>query len=103
MHDDDRLAALMDAVGAHLDDPRRPMPPVSEADAAAISDLLHGEVERGTEARNQQIAAMGHTVACARGCTACCETVIVSAEADVLLVARWLAQPDQAAQRQRFA
>jgi len=91
---EERTAALLEAFAAHLDG-AAPAPTVTADDAADVIDALHGELDRGIAARDAQAATLGRTIACARGCTACCETVIVGCEADAARVARWLrAQPE---------
>jgi Fe-S-cluster containining protein len=42
------------------------------------------------------------TIACARGCNACCHELIIVAMPEAHLVARWLARPENAAARARF-
>jgi Fe-S-cluster containining protein len=75
---------------------------VTADDAIEIAEGLEGEVERGVEARARQIARQGMTLACRRGCNGCCEEPIMVFRPEALAVARWLADPERAAIRERF-
>jgi hypothetical protein len=44
----------------------------------------------------------GHRVACTPGCNACCHSYVRCTPAEALVIAEWLAQPEQAAARERF-
>jgi hypothetical protein len=96
-----RTEALLGAFGRWIDE-GAPTPRVDRGDAVAITRHLHAELDRGVEARRGQVEQAGHAIACARGCTSCCEQVIVVLEPEALSVARWLADPAQAARRARF-
>jgi hypothetical protein len=65
---------------------------IDRADAEAITDLLHADMDRGVRARDASVRAQGHTIACARGCDSCCAQVVVTAEAEAVTIARWLAR-----------
>jgi len=105
--DDERMAALMEDLAEAADqlarrEPVR-LPAVHPAEAATLARALHGEMDRGVEARDAAIADSGHRVACGRGCSACCEIVIMTYEPEAQAVARWLARPEQRAARAHFA
>ncbi len=96
---DARTAELLEAFAAHLDG-AGPAPAISDDDAVAVTEVLHAELERGVAARNAQAATLGRTIACAEGCSACCETVIFASDADAVRIARWLDEHPDA--RARF-
>jgi SEC-C motif/Putative zinc- or iron-chelating domain len=94
----DRLAgALVDAHRA-----RRRLPVVSAGDAAALMGALHGELDRGIAMRDQVAARQGETIACERGCAACCHNVVVARAGDTVAIAAWLAAPERAEVRAGF-
>lgn len=95
---DPRIAALLDAFAAHLDD-GAPAPSLTADDAADVMAVMHAELDRGIAARDASVPA-GRAIACARGCAACCETVIITSEADAARVARYLRAHEPA--RARF-
>jgi len=101
------MAALVEALAAAADSVMRRepvrLPVVREAEAEALARALHDEMDAGVAAREEAIAGSGHTLACARGCSACCEIVLMSYEAEALAVARYLARPENAAARSHFA
>ena len=105
--DVERMAALVEALGAAVAAAARHapvrLPVVQPAEAAALARALHEEMDAGVAARERAIAGSGHTLACARGCSACCEIVLMSYETEALAVARWLARPEQHAARAHFA
>ena len=105
--DGERMAAVVDALAAAAGQVARGepvrLPLVRPAEAEALARALHGEMDAGVAARDRAIAASGHRVACARGCSACCEIVLMTWETEAMAVARWLARPEQAAARAHFA
>jgi Fe-S-cluster containining protein len=96
-----RLGELMDGFVATLEG-GAPLPRLDRDEAAAISDALHEEMDHGVDARERNAVELGHTIACAKGCSSCCAQVIVTGEAEAVTVARWLDQPAQASTRARF-
>ncbi len=104
--DGDRMAALVDALAAAAGQVMRRepvrLPVVRPAEAAALARALHDEMDAGVAARDRAVAASGHRIACARGCSACCEIVLMGYETEALAVARHLALPEQAAARAHF-
>ena len=103
----ERMAALVEALGGAVAAAARHapvrLPVVQPAEAAALARALHEEMDAGVAARERAITGSGHTLACARGCSACCEIVLMSYETEALAVARWLARPEQQAARAHFA
>jgi Fe-S-cluster containining protein len=96
-----RLGDLLHAFSASIEE-GAPLPRLDRDEAIAITEGLHEQMEGGTEARDREVVELGHTIACARGCYYCCAQIIVTAEAEAVMVARWLEQPEQAAVRARF-
>jgi hypothetical protein len=96
-----RVDQLLGRYTAHLDR-GAPNPPVTRDEAVAITRRLHVEVDRAVAVRDEQFAAQGHPIACARGCAACCEQVVSVSDAEAATVAQWLAEPERAAIRVRF-
>jgi hypothetical protein len=90
------LAAAEGRVPAHR------LPVLGPADTAALVDVVHDEMAQGETARAAHAAEHGHTIACARGCDACCANVIVVYEPEAVRVAAWLAEPAHAGARARF-
>ncbi|HKE19365.1 MAG TPA: SEC-C metal-binding domain-containing protein [Kofleriaceae bacterium] len=105
--DDERMAALMEALAEAAEKLARrepvQLPAVQPAEAATLARALHDEMDRGVETRDAAIAGSGHRLACGRGCSACCEIVIMTYEPEAQAVARWLARPEQRAARMHFA
>jgi len=105
--DGERMAALIEALAAAAGQVMRRepvrLPVVRPEEAAELARALHEEMDAGVAAREQAIARSGHTLACARGCSACCEIVLMSYESEALAVARYLARPENAEARAHFA
>jgi hypothetical protein len=97
----ERVEELLAAFSRVLDE-NAAMPAVTRDDAASIAETLHADMDRGTAARDAEVEALGRTIACAKGCATCCNTIIITAEAESLSVARWLARPEQKKKRERF-
>jgi Fe-S-cluster containining protein len=85
------------AVGA-----RRFARPVTEEQGAAIAGALADEMDEGTEARARAAAAQGDTIACAPGCSACCEVMVMVYRPEAARVARWLLADENRGARERF-
>jgi Fe-S-cluster containining protein len=96
-----RVNQLLDRFAAHIDGGEE-VPAINPEEAIAITRRMHQELERGLEERDQRIRAMGHTIACARGCNTCCEQIVAIRDAEAYTIARWLAEPAQAQIRRRF-
>jgi len=80
----------------------KPMPIVTAGDAATIVDALHAEMDAATEARDRYAVENNLTIACKRGCNACCENLIVVFEPELIAVARWLEEPTHRKARDTF-
>lgn len=96
MADDDRLNELMTQLATHWErHPARRRPPrISVEDGVAIARELHKETDAGTTARAQHARENGLELACAPGCSYCCENIVFVFEAEALAVSRWLEQPE---------
>lgn len=62
----------------------------------------HERIDAAVRVMLPVVQAAGHTVACQAGCSACCESLVRITYAEALVVADFLAQPEQAAARGRF-
>ena len=76
---DAEFEALVGALTADLrEGSTRRLPVITAAQGAAIARGLHAEVDGAHRDRAAHAAASGATIACGRGCTACCQTVVVT-------------------------
>ncbi len=104
--DRDKLLAVADELaGAAAAPPARGrkvrLPVVSAQDNAGLIALLHDQLDRAIEVREAYLAEQGETVACGRGCNACCTAPVVVGEAEAAAIAVWLAdRPEQLARFQ---
>jgi len=103
MDEQRRFVELMADIAADVRDgaPRR-VPVVDEPDAILLARGLQREVDRQEVARARFAADSGAHIACAYGCSACCENVVVVYRPEAVLVADWLARPENQIARQRF-
>jgi hypothetical protein len=82
---------------------KRPYPrEVTRDDAADIAEGLHAQVEAGTTARADAATQQGMKLACAPGCHACCEELVMVTLPEAHAVARWLLRPEHAAAKDAF-
>src|SRR4051812_23056303 len=81
---------------------KRRLPVVRSDDAAAICRHVHEQVDVGTAARAQVVAAEGHTIACHAGCNACCHHLATVLAGEAVTIARWLSRPENAGEKARF-
>jgi Fe-S-cluster containining protein len=70
---------------------------LTDEDGAALAAVAQAEVDRGVSARAAAAARDGVTIACGRGCTGCCEEMILVYEGEAERAARWLELPENAA------
>jgi Fe-S-cluster containining protein len=96
-----RVMEVLESDPRHASGDRLP-PPLSRDDAAEIAGSLAAEVDEGTAARAEIAARDGITIACHRGCSGCCEEMIMVDLPEALEVARWLRQPENRAARDQF-
>lgn len=98
-----RFVELMTAIAADVrDGTRARLPVVSVGDALTLARGLQREVDRQERARARFAASRGAHIACALGCTACCESVVVVYRPEALLAAGWLTAEEQRTARERF-
>lgn len=75
---------------------------VSKEEAATLSAIAQGEVDRGTQARAAAAERAGEKIACQRGCNACCCEMVLVYHGEAELVARWLEEPENQAAKAAF-
>lgn len=97
-----RLVAELTADRAYATGRRAFPRTVSVDDALAIVGEVHLTMDDGAAARADAAQKLGRPLACARGCSGCCEELVMVFRAEALRVARWLERPENAAVRQRF-
>ena len=103
--DAERLARLVSELAA---DPRyavgsRRFPSaVSDDDAVAIASELAAEFDGGVEKRAQLAERANLHIYCKSGCTNCCCVLVMVYRPEALVIARWLAKPENAAAREAF-
>ena len=94
----EQLAADLDGYATHRKFPRK----LKLDEAAEVAAFVHEQVDHGVEARTDAIARSNTSLACARGCTGCCEEPIMIFRPEAARVARWLARPENADARAAF-
>ena len=72
------------------------------ADATTITARLGDAVDEGVDTRGRKAAADGVHIACAPGCAACCEQLVMVWLPEALRVFELLSQPENATARERF-
>ncbi len=100
-----RLARLVGELTADADRAegrKRFLSPVADEDALAIVAALHGELDEGTAAREADARSRGAKIACERGCTGCCEEMVLTSRPEALAAARLLAREENADARRWF-
>jgi hypothetical protein len=103
MNREERLSMLVAELGAdvrYATGQRRFPHAIAAEDAAEIAEALAAEVDLGVAARDR--AAGDQEIACKRGCSACCEELIMVWQPEALAVARFLDRPENAAAREHF-
>jgi len=100
--DSDRLIADLLADPGYTSGRRAYPRTITLPDALGVIGRLFAEVDRGVAARADMARAGGVTIACRRGCNACCAEPILVLLPTALAVATWLAQPDRAEARAAF-
>jgi Fe-S-cluster containining protein len=93
------LAKALGTGGASA--PRR-LPVVQAGDAAGLVAMMHEQLDQAIARRDADIASEGIELACGRGCNACCALPVMLGDHEAVAIARWLAQPEHAAERERF-
>jgi hypothetical protein len=72
-------------------------------DALAITADIHEVLDQGAEARATAARRAGRPLACGKGCTGCCEELVLIFWPEALHIAGWLARPENAETRAWFA
>lgn len=80
----------------------RRLPVVQANDAAGLVAMMHEQLDLAIARRDSDIASAGISLACGRGCNACCALPVMIGDHEAVAVARWLAQPEHAEVRERF-
>jgi len=97
-----RLNQLATELAASGADSKRRLPVVQERDAVMLTRALQEEIDGAVDARAQIAAAQGTHIACHRGCNACCHSVPVVLDGEIVTIAAWLRAPENAAVRADF-
>jgi hypothetical protein len=101
----ERLARLVGELTAdpEMAEGRRRFPrQISDEDALAITAALHGELDEGVVAREEDARSRGARIACERGCTGCCEEMVLVSRPEALAAARFLSREENADARRWF-
>jgi Fe-S-cluster containining protein len=81
---------------------KKRLPVVAAADAAGLVAMMHDQLDQAIAVREADIADAGIPLACGRGCNACCKLPVMIGDHEAVAVARHLAEPANAAVRDRF-
>lgn len=93
MSEEARLTALATRLVEDWHEGRVPTLRVNHNDAAAIACGLHFEMDRRTDARRVLAHQQGVTIVCKKGCSACCESLVMVMRAESVAIAEWLDDP----------
>jgi hypothetical protein len=105
MTEHERRRALVAELGsdpAYATGRRRFPRTVSVEDAVWITGEGHERLDEAVEERARLARARGRVVACASGCSACCEQPVTVYRPEAELIAAWLRRPENAAAREAF-
>ena len=75
---------------------------IDDDDAAEIAEAMQRQLEHGLQAREELAKKKRLRIVCARGCSVCCEELVVVYLPEALAVARWLRSAAGAEARARF-
>lgn len=78
--------------------PRR----ITVDEAADLAGAVQATVDQLAQQRADAAVQHNVTIACGRGCTGCCEEMVIVSQPEALAVARWLARPENAEARAAF-
>jgi Fe-S-cluster containining protein len=76
--------------------------PFTVEDGERLAAHLQAEVDRGVAARAEVAARAGATIACRRGCNACCEQTVMVFAPEARRIASFLMSPENAGARAAF-
>ncbi len=97
-----RLAAELTGDVAFATGERRFSRQISDDEAADLAAAVQASASQVAEQRQNAATQHNVTIACGRGCTGCCEEMVIVSEPEALGVARWLDRPENAAARAAF-
>jgi hypothetical protein len=102
-NDPERLASIATTLGDAIREAeagkRVRLPVLQPADAAGLVMTMHAQLDAKIAERTAEAAQLGHHIACAAGCTACCASPLLVSAGEAVAVAAWLAgEPEIAAQ-----
>ena len=78
--------------------PRR----LARDEAADLAEALATQVDRGCQGRAEVAAHQSLPIVCSRGCSGCCEELIIVYQPEAAAVVRWLMRPENHAARDTF-
>jgi hypothetical protein len=78
---------LADAVTAREEGRQVKLPVIQRADAAALTNMMHAQLDDAIRRRDAQI---GSRMACGKGCNACCNSPVLTTEGEAVAIAEWL-------------
>jgi Fe-S-cluster containining protein len=91
MHDRERLqrvaTALAEAVSAREQGKQVKLPVIQRADAAALTNFMHAQLDDAIARRDAEIGAR---MACGKGCNQCCASPVLITEGEAIAVAEHL-------------
>ena len=90
---------LADALTAREEGKRVRLPVIQRADAVALVNLMHTELDDAIARRDAEV---GKRLACYKGCNSCCISPVLITEVEAIAIAEWLREPANAAVRARF-
>jgi Fe-S-cluster containining protein len=84
--------ALAEAVSAREEGKQVRLPVIQRADAAALTNFMHEQLDDAIARRDAEIGAR---MACKKGCNQCCSAAVLITEGEAIAVAEWLREnPD---------
>lgn len=75
---------------------------INDTEAMAIAEALAEEMDEGVSARAAQAERQGFRIHCHKGCTSCCNVLVVCYLPEALRIASYLSQPEQAEAKAAF-
>lgn len=96
------LVAMLESDPGYMTGRRAFPRTVDPADATLIAERLSDAIDEGTAARDRKAALDGYRLACAPGCSSCCEQLIMVWLPEALRVVELLERPENRAAREAF-
>jgi hypothetical protein len=75
---------------------------ISDEEAAGLAAAVQAAVNQVVQARADAAVQHHVAIACGRGCTGCCEEMVIVSEPEAIGVALWLNRPENAEARAQF-